>query len=36
MKDEYKKRDPVAVLIIVVIAIALIAVIVIVSGVLKW
>jgi len=34
MKDEYKKRDPVTMLIIVVSVIALIAVILIVSGVL--
>ena len=35
MKDEYKKRDPVAVLIIVVAIIAVIAIVVIVSGVLN-
>ena len=35
MKDEYRKRDPVGVLIVIVGVIAVIAVIIIISGVLN-
>ena len=36
MKDEYKKRDAVSVLIVIVGVIAVIAIIIIISGVLNW